>query len=121
MISVVTKNNKIIKKKRESVACYRWCQTRHMWTVGQYAILSLAVSQNLCQTIKSSTSWVQHLSTSQFMTLLSIKILSPCFAWHRYGKLGLFNTELVIVLKPIAYVAPSSLIKYASHVFISVG
>ncbi len=22
----------------------------------------------------------------------------PCFAWHPYGKLGLFKTELVIVL-----------------------
>ena len=25
-------------------------------------------------------------------------LLIPCFAWHLYGKLGLFKTELVIVL-----------------------
>ena len=32
----------------------RWCQTRHTWIDGQYAILSLAGSQKFCQTIKSS-------------------------------------------------------------------
>ncbi len=27
----------------------------------------------------------------------------PCFAWHPYGKLRLFKTELVVVMLPKSY------------------
>ncbi len=51
------------------------------------------VSVNLC---------FQH-AYNRHITIINSHLNSPCFAWHAYGKLGLFKTELVIVIYLLVY------------------
>ena len=34
---------------------------------------------------------------NKYLTITNSDLTKPCFAWHPYGKLGLFKTELVII------------------------
>ena len=39
--------------------------------------------------------------SGQIFAITNSDLNRPCFAWHPYGKSGLFKTELVIVLIPV--------------------